>query len=636
MPVPSDSADALPERLREHAAETLIKWKCSDSLLLHRKQSRGRRMMFKRQRAVPLSPFRQISLPGKHHRDRNTCFVFDSSVNGVAGVDVTSAESANPLPEGSRERKTACQPCRDRLLWLALGLGVVACLAIYFHVPYVNGPKGPKQWVWPYMHRNVFLPSLLGGAWRLVLGGALVGALVWLCRLGTPSRTARRWGGLIGLFCWGLFFIWASLVAATPMRLAHLPRIVRSATWTSYFTLAQWIQSGRRPPLEETLQRYAELVPDLPLHASTHPPGPVVSSYAILRLFQDHPGLTAAVSDFYQKIGTDPALVGVEKLTAVEVAAESIGILVVVCGLLGIFPLFWLVQRAMSAESEPGGEEAAERTAWAAALLWAHYPALVLMLPAFDLIYPTIALLCLYFALKGLSERPIVWGIALGLAFMTGIVFVFTLLFLVPMLCLMAWLEMSRRAGSLRPKAVLEKMSPSDPGGRRLWVLVCATVATCFVVEALLRYRFGIHLMQIFFAAVHNQNETLLPRLNRTYKVWVWYNVWDFLLFAGWPLAVLALTWMARGLRDWWKNPAVLVPAIAIFPVTILAVDLSHQLSAETARVWLFLAPGIAWAGAAELVRRCGAHWGWGLGGLLLVQTVFIYLCRTNMMLWGF
>jgi hypothetical protein len=75
---------------------------------------------------------------------------------------------------------------------------------------------------------------------------------------------------------------------------------------------------------------------------------------------------------------------------------------------------------------------------------------------------------------------------------------------------------------------------------------------------------------------------------------------------------------------------------MAIFPLAVLAVDLSHQLSAETARVWLFLAPGIVWAGAAELVRRSREHWRWVLAGLLLAQTVFIYLCRTNMMLWGF
>ncbi|HYK91214.1 MAG TPA: hypothetical protein VE398_20760 [Acidobacteriota bacterium] len=541
--------------------------------------------------------------------------------------------NAQPPP---REQKAARWPVGDRVLWLALGLGVAACLAIYFHIPYVNGPKGPKQWQWPYMHRDVFLQSLLGGAWRLGLGGMLLGGGAWALRRRMQPGAVRRWGGLIVLFCWGLFFVWTSLIAATPMRLAHLPRIVKSQTWTSYFTLARWIESGRRPPLGETLQRYAELIPDLPLHASTHPPGPLVCSYAILRFFQNHPGLSSAMGDLYRRLGTDPALLGTETIDSADVAAMSIGTLVIVLGQLGMFPLFWLVRDAMRKTAEPGGEVEADRTAWAAAALWVHYPALVLMAPAFDLIYPTAALLCIYFAARGLSGNPIAWGAALGLAFMASLTLVFTLLFLVPMLCLMAWLELSRRAGSLKVGSVLQEASLANPGGRRLWILASVTAVVCFIVEAILRHVFGIHLMQIFFAAVRNQNEILLPRLNRTYKVWVFYNVWDFLLFAGMPLAVLAISWLARAFREWWRTPGAIVPAIAVFPIAILAIDLSHQLSAETARVWLFLAPCLAWAGAAELVRRFGKHWCWALVGLLLVQTVFIYLCRTNMMLWGF
>ena len=142
--------------------------------------------------------------------------------------------------------------------------------------------------------------------------------------------------------------------------------------------------------------------------------------------------------------------------------------------------------------------------------------------------------------------------------------------------------------------------------------------------------------MQIFLAAVHHQNTVELAKLNRAYQIWVFYNIWDFLLFAGMSLTVLALAWLARTFREWWRSPAAIVPAIAVFPIMVAIVDLSHQLSAETARVWLFLAPGIAWAGAVELVRRSGGLWRWSLAGLLLMQTVFIYLCRTNMQLWGF
>jgi len=240
------------------------------------------------------------------------------------------------------------------------------------------------------------------------------------------------------------------------------------------------------------------------------------------------------------------------------------------------------------------------------------------------------------FAARGLNSRPVAWGLALGLTFMAGIFLSFPLLILVPALCLVALLEMVRRAGSLKPKAVLNQACLRNPDGHRLWVLVGTTVATCLVVEIFLRLVFKIHLMQIFFAAVHHQNTVELAKLNRTFRIWVFYNVWDFLLFAGLALSFLTLAWYARSLRAWWLRPGTLVPPVAMFPLIILIVDLSHQLSAETARVWLFLAPGVAWAGAAELVHRTGKDWRWPLAVLLVLQTLFIYVCRTNMMLWGF
>jgi len=547
------------------------------------------------------------------------------------------AESLEQRQDGpERTSITAGRLARDWVLWLALGLAVTSCLLIYFHVPYVNGPRGPKQWTWPYMHRDVFLPSLLKAAWRLALGGVLIGGCAWLVLRRMRPGALRRGVGLMALLCWGVFFVWTSMVTATPRGLAHLPKIVKSPIWTSYFTLAQWIQDGRRPPLEETLQRYAELIPDLPLHASTHPPGQVLMSYGMLRAFQEHPDLCTAMGDFYQRIGADPELVGVEKFTSEEVTTLSLGFLVFIAGQMGVMPLFWLVRKAMRDSLGPGGEARSEWIAWSAAALWVHYPALVLMLPAFDLLYPAAALLCLYFTLRGLNDHPAAWGVALALVFMMAITCTFNLLLLVPMLCLMACLELARRAGSLRPKDIINQARPASEGGRRLWILILVTVATCLLVDVVLRRIFGIHLLQIFLAAVQNQNERLLPKLNRSYRVWVFYNIWDFLLFAGAPLAVLAVAGFARSFRAWWRRPAAIAPALAVFPITVLAVDLSHQLSAETARVWLFLAPGIVWAGAAELIRRSGEHWRLVLAGLLVAQTLFIYICRTNMMLWGF
>ena len=553
-------------------------------------------------------------------------------------IDMTSIESKDPSPDRQQEqtRSALGRLAGDPLLWLALALTVAVCLAVFNHVHYINGPTAPKQWQWPYRHRDIFLQSCLGALWRLALGGALIGGIAWLIRRRMLPGVTRHWIGLAALFCWGVLFVWTNLITATPMRLSHLPRVIKSQIWTSYFNVAQWIQSGRLPPLGDTLERYSELLPQFPLHASTHPPGAVLSSYGLLRFFQSHPALSMAMGNFYQKIGADPDLAGVEKFTSDDVTALSLGILVTLAGQLGVFPLFWLVKRALKETDDTGQECSAERTAWVAALLWVHYPALVLMTPAFDLMHPALTLLCIYFTMRGLQDRPIAWGVALALLFMAGITFTFTLLLLAPMLCVMALLELCRRADSLRPKALLQQASLANPGGKSLWTLVAVTVITCLLADLLLRHIFGIHLWRTFFAAIQLQNDVHLAKLNRTFQVWVFYNIWDFLLFAGMPLAIFAIAWFARVFREWWRKPATIVPSLAIFPLMVLVVDLSHQLSAETARVWLFLASGMVWAGAAELVRRYGKHWRWVLAAVLLAQTVFIYLCRTRMQLWGY
>ena len=51
---------------------------------------------------------------------------------------------------------------------------------------------------------------------------------------------------------------------------------------------------------------------------------------------------------------------------------------------------------------------------------------------------------------------------------------------------------------------------------------------------------------------------------------------------------------------------------------------------AETSRIWLFLAPGIVWAAAAELALRAGRDWRVNLALLLLMQCATLYVYRTH------
>jgi hypothetical protein len=105
--------------------------------------------------------------------------------------------------------------------------------------------------------------------------------------------------------------------------------------------------------------------------------------------------------------------------------------------------------------------------------------------------------------------------------------------------------------------------------------------------------------------------------------------------FGGTALAVLALVYCARVAREAWRSPAALPPVWAAYPFMMLLIDVLGLTPAETGRIWLFLAPGLVWAGAAELVRRTGERWKASLTVLLIAQMAFYYLCRTKMKFWG-
>ena len=96
-------------------------------------------------------------------------------------------------------------------------------------------------------------------------------------------------------------------------------------------------------------------------------------------------------------------------------------------------------------------------------------------------------------------------------------------------------------------------------------------------------------------------------------------------------LVLFALVAGAGGLARAWRAPAAVVPALAAYPLCLLLLNFSGLIKGETSRVWLFLAPGLVWAGAAELVRRSGDRWRLNLAVLLLAQYGFLYLCYTTM-----
>jgi hypothetical protein len=511
----------------------------------------------------------------------------------------------------------------NRLLAAAIVLILLIGWGFENYLPYLNGPP---EWRWVYATRiHDFWPTWLGALrWMLLVIVALFIAWRLLCaRLRSPRL--RRAATLAALISFGLFYHWLGFSAFPPAGFTRVPRIILDGLTTSYYTVAHDVATGQLPPLGETLRRYPELLHTFPLHASTHPPGPVLAAYGVRRFFEFSPTARAAALAAFKRLGLDPRLLHPSVTELDQVAAAALGVLIMLGGLLGALPLYGLVRRAL------GSAPRAEATALSAAAFWITYPALAAFEPEFDQLYATLTLACLYCAVRGLGRRPAAWGAALGLTFMLSVFFSFTLIIVVPMVGLLAALELARGAGRWHLAAILAEAHPARPAGCRLWLLTGAAVAASLAVGLALRRVWGIDLPDIFQAALRHEKTVIRPALARPYHLWVFYSLYDFLFFAGSAAAVLALATLARAVREGWRTPAALVPAWLVFPLTILALDVSGQMLGENARLWLFLAPGVAWGAASALLCRSGRCWRLNLAIALLAQSAYYYLCQCKL-----
>ena len=504
---------------------------------------------------------------------------------------------------------------------LSVGLVVTLVFSVGFHLR-VPGLNGTSEHRWAYIGSSFWIHWICIAPY-LVVGGALI----WFAWRSIRRRPASRAGTAIAwilLMLWAVFYHWLSFSAAGAYGFSHLGRAVLDGYATSYYTVAQEIDSETYPPFKTLIRDYPHYLPQMPLHASTHPPGPVAVCYGLRILFSSSDRLTHLANGFFEVVGMMPDRMK-EAGPVDRAAAMSLGCLLMICGLMAAIPLWWLVLQTW------GRQPQARPVAWSAAILWLHYPALVLFDPEFDQLFPLIALICIICVVQGLEKRPFHWGIALGVTFMLGLFLSFTMLLLIPLLSILAILDSIRRAGSFRPGVFFRPWSVRQPFGRRLFCLLFFTVITALLIDLVLRLVFDIRLAKIFFAALRHQNGHLLLQIQRTYWVWLPYNVYDWLVFGGPALMVFALVWWWRAATMAWRRPDRLRPAMAIFPIGVIFLALTGLTPGETARIWLFLAPGLVCAGAAQMVRTAGSRWPLYLGILLAAQAVFLYVCRTKM-----
>lgn len=251
-----------------------------------------------------------------------------------------------------------------------------------------------------------------------------------------------------------------------------------------------------------------------------------------------------------------------------EWTAALLGMAMPLWAALGVIPLYALAR--------PLGD----RWARAVVLMFPLVPAVLAFTPSWNTLYPLMSA-CAFLALRrGLTGQSPVWYVCAGM--LSGL-WIFVNFAFVPLLLFFGLYMLLHQA--VQP--VRRWLRPVIAGG---W-FGCGAIAPWVVYYAvsgqtpwtLLSTSMNMHLS-----------------LERAYLPWMALHLWDWMMWAGLPLALLWIAGMIGWLRRRESEPPLIGSALAL---TLLTLILGNFARGETGRVWLLFLPFLLYA-AADSAKR--------------------------------
>lgn len=461
------------------------------------------------------------------------------------------------------------------LLLVAAGLTLAYALGIAFNVsPWL---RGPEEWRWPYV-----IPAGVGRVWlSAALLLAYLGVIALLLRR-RPSR-GRTVAALLAAAMMTPLLQMALLYLDHPDGgVSQLFNRTVSELSGGFFNVGAPVTDNR-----EFLAHFVEQMPSYPVHPQRHPPGLPLLFASARQLFDRLPGVGAAVGGALRPYQCHN--LPLMNLPDSALAAATIQMLVPIWLGLVVLPLYWLGRRLYGVGP-----------ALAAVLLWPLLPSVALWATRWNQLYALFTVLAFLALVGGLSGRRL-WAVALA-----GLVVGLAMFFSLGNLVIAAFL------GLFALVWYLDSDARPSPG----WLLAAAAafVAGLALPWGLVWLAYGLNPVALWNTAMSTH-----LGLGRDYFVWLFYHLYDFLVFFGIPLIVFWLARLARAGAGWRVRPRDVL-ALS-FGLGLILLDLSGTSQGETARVWAFLLP-LALLAAVPLADERGRIM-LGIAALLAVQ-VFV------------
>jgi len=328
---------------------------------------------------------------------------------------------------------------------------------------------------------------------------------------------------------------------------SYLSRLVRHPGVTSYYNDAEHITE-----VTTFLKTYTQNIPSFGMHSQTHPPGPILFFY-------------------YIKTAAEHILPNFNPATVA-------GFAIVLMSSLTILPLYFFVRLISS-----------EKAAVISILLYSIVPSVVLFTPEFDQVYPLFLMLILLTYLLGMKSKNYLYFLLSGLILAVSLFFSF-LYISVPIMLLIL-------CGALYPLR-----SSIAPVFYRLKNFVFSNlilIAGFILPNLIYALLFKSNIYSIYQGTMTFHQKFLATT---TYQTWVFFNLYDFAIFLGVPLALILIFALGKEIFNWINRRGADV-AFWLFALTILILDLTGKNRGEVARIWIFLVP-LAVAAVASYITK--------------------------------
>jgi len=435
--------------------------------------------------------------------------------------------------------------------------------------------RGSEEWRWT-------LRTLTQPAWRFLLPLALlmlyaIAAARWIAHFpidaARPSRRAER--SLLIFLTVAAPLIQLALAAAV----WHAPLFEFFADTTSPSVTGFYSVAVTTPDLPAHLSNYADFMLMLPIHPQTHPPGLVMLHWFAWQGFTSMPDLATRLALPLRTLQCHNA--ALMTLDNAQLASAVSGMLIPIFGGLTVWPLYALGRRLIGA-----------RQAALAAAIFPVLPMFVLWPAQWDQVFPLLLLIGLYFIHTGLEARSIWRFVSAGLVFSFAtflslgnmlMVVIAGLYMVVWWLTHAAWRELLKGEAVRRWSGQLLALAV---GGATIWLI--------YVVA----YRVPLTDLAVMATRLLSEGTRcpICPSTNRTYAVWVTWNIIDFAIFLSLPISIVLLTRLPALIKTAYAAVRQHI-TVAWAPLTVAALftfvvlDVAGIVRGEVSRLWSYFGP---------------------------------------------